>query len=156
MRSPLPFGLRRLHVSRAMVAVRVTVLNADRDILLALRELLIEERLEVTVATLSDLDYSPARVLEFLDRHDPHVVVYDIAPPYEKHLRLLESLQGPETRTGRLFVLTTTDLGHLSNYPKPPGIIEVLPKPFKLDALLRVIRRASDESAEARRQIDRT
>ena len=49
----------------------------------------------------------------FARQHEPGVIVYDIAPPYEENFRLFQHLRASEALRDRAIVLTTTNARHL-------------------------------------------
>ena len=81
----------------------------------------------------------------FIRQHDPRVIVYDIAPPYEASWRLFEHFQTLPVMAGRQFVITSPNAVQVakvaSKFKQP--IYEVVGKPLDLTQLVRAVKEAS-------------
>ena len=78
----------------------------------------------------------------FLRTHRPRVIVYDIAPPYERNWQLLQHLRGT-VLNGYQFVLTTTNPSRVEPFVKgDERVYEVVDKDGSLDEILRATREA--------------
>jgi DNA-binding NtrC family response regulator len=78
----------------------------------------------------------------FLTRHDPAVVIFDVAVPYEENWRYFQEARAlPEAR-GRRFITTTTNRAALEGFVGPNDAIEIIGKPFDLEQLIDTVRRA--------------
>jgi DNA-binding response OmpR family regulator len=83
-----------------------------------------------------------------LEAHAPVVVVYDVAPPYDRSWLYLEALRTSGLLKGVPIVLTTTNehrLRELVATSEP--VIEVFGKPFDLGELVAAVRRAAAAGA---------
>jgi CheY-like chemotaxis protein len=79
----------------------------------------------------------------FLRTHRPRVIVYDIAPPYERNWRLLQHLR-QTALAGYQFVLTTTNPARVEPFVKgDEQVYEVVDKDGDLDEILRATREAA-------------
>jgi CheY-like chemotaxis protein len=85
--------------------------------------------------------------LESLMRqHRPHVIVYDIAIPYESNWRLFEHMKASPACRGIRFVLTTTNATQLRNVAgSHQQVIEIVGKPYDLDQLVKAVSKAATE-----------
>jgi DNA-binding NtrC family response regulator len=81
----------------------------------------------------------------FFQQHDPKVVVYDIAIPYEENWRLFNGIRSSPGAAGRRFILTTTNKGALDELVGSTPALEIMGKPFDLGVLLDSVRRAFAE-----------
>ena len=79
----------------------------------------------------------------FLDREQPDVVVWDIALPYAENWRYFQEQADADVFAGRGVVLTTTNKQALDSMVGPTPTIEVVGKPFDIDALTNAVRQAS-------------
>jgi CheY-like chemotaxis protein len=78
----------------------------------------------------------------FLRTHQPDVIVYDIAPPYDRNWEFLQHLRTTILR-GYRFVLTTTNRAHVDSLVgRDEEIYEVVGKADDLDAIVRATKEA--------------
>jgi CheY-like chemotaxis protein len=79
----------------------------------------------------------------FLRTQRPKVIVYDIAPPYDRNWEMLQHLRQTVLRDYQ-FVLTTVNRTHVeSMVGKDERIYEVVGKPHDLDAIVRAVKEAT-------------
>ena len=87
----------------------VAILNTNDDLVNLLREALAEQGFNVVTGHIKDIKSGRLDFGEFLRAHDPRVIVYDIAVPYEDNWTLFQTLkQLPDVRS-REFVVTTVN-----------------------------------------------
>jgi CheY-like chemotaxis protein len=123
------------------------VLNTSPDMVDLLRSALEQAGIIVVSALSHQIRQGAIDIETFVRQHDPDVIVYDIAPPYEANWRLFQHLCGmPELRK-RKFVLTSTNTAHVEKLASTDErIYEVVGKPIDLDAIVRAVK----ESARSR------
>src|SRR5688572_16979728 len=78
----------------------------------------------------------------FMRQHQPKVVVYDIALPYEQNWRLFEHIRAAPACDGVSFVLTTTNVKHVRQLAGDLEVHEIVGKPYDLDEILGALRQA--------------
>ena len=80
----------------------------------------------------------------FLVHHDPDVVVYDIAPPYEANWHLFQPIRSLDTMKDRKVVLTSTNRKHVEQLAgRDETIYEIVGKPYDLGRLVRAVKEAA-------------
>lgn len=80
----------------------------------------------------------------FLRQHDPHVVVYDIAPPYDANWQLFQHICGMDVMRKRRIVITSTNARHVEQLAgKDERVYEVVGRPLDLDEIVRAVKEAS-------------
>ena len=78
----------------------------------------------------------------FIRQHQPQVVVYDIAPPYEHNWRFFEHLRETILK-GCVFVITSTNAARVEELTAhTPRIYEVIGKPLDRGAIVAAVREA--------------
>jgi DNA-binding response OmpR family regulator len=80
----------------------------------------------------------------FMREHQPAVVIYDVAPPYEQNWRLFQHFYGRPVCRDVPFVVTTTNA---SQVKKIAGgnqhLHEIVGKPYDLKELVRRVKKAA-------------
>lgn len=90
----------------------------------------------------SDIKRGATDFIEFITGHDPHVVIWDVSPPYDGNWRFFQLIRSSSVLDGRGVVLTTTHKGHLDALAgRDSGAIGIVGKPFDLSLLVEQIRR---------------
>jgi hypothetical protein len=80
----------------------------------------------------------------FLSLHDPLVVVYDIAPPYDANWRLFEHMCQIPAMRDRRKILTSTNPKHVEQLVgSDDTVYEVVGKPPDLDRIVRAVKEAA-------------
>jgi hypothetical protein len=79
-----------------------------------------------------------------VQEHNPRVIVYDIAAPYEPHWDFLQHVREQPYMEGRQFVLTTTNLARareILGIDEP--IYEIVGKPYDINEVVSAVKEAS-------------
>ena len=125
----------------------VAVFNTSEDTTDMLRVIL-EQAGFVVVSAFTNLLRDGKVDLESLMRqHRPHVIVYDIAIPYEQNWRLFEHIRASPACAGVRFVVTTTNATHVRNVAgNDQEVIEIVGKPYDLDQIVNAVSAADGQS----------
>jgi CheY-like chemotaxis protein len=119
------------------------IINTSPDIVDMLR-VAFETAGIVVVSTLTHIVRDGEIDLErFVQQHQPGVIVYDIAPPYEANCQLFEHIRRMPVMAGRQFVITSTNARQVERFiePKEP-IYEIVGKPYDIDQIVAATREA--------------
>jgi DNA-binding response OmpR family regulator len=82
----------------------------------------------------------------FLAQHDPDIVVYDIAPPYDANWNLFLHIRSLEAMKNRKIVLTSINPKHVEKLAgRDERIYEIVGKPFDLNRLVHAVKEALRE-----------
>jgi CheY-like chemotaxis protein len=119
------------------------VINTSPDIVDMLRVAL-EHAGIVVVSTLTHLVRDGELDLErFVQQHEPGVVIYDIAPPYEANFQLFEHVRRMPVMAGRQFVVTSTNSRQVEKFfASSTPVYEIVGKPFDIDQIVSATREA--------------
>ena len=121
----------------------VAVFNASDDTVDMLTEMFDQHGFHTVNGHVSAIKRGEIDFVKFLAEHDPQVLVWDISPPYDKNWVFFTLLRTSAALTGRGIVVTTTHKAHLDAMAGvDTGAIEILGKPYDLDAVLAAVQRA--------------
>ena len=122
----------------------VAVINTSIDTVELLRHVL--ERAGFTVVTAMVPDFRDGRLdLEaFLRQHDPAVIVWDIAIPYEAHWRFFQHIRKSKPCRRCQFVLTTPNAARVAKLAGPQQLVhEIVGKPYDLGEVVKAVKEAA-------------
>ncbi len=132
------------HVLSSRGETVVAVINTSPDVVDLLRETFRHAGLRTVSAFTYDIRDGRVDLDAFLAAHDPRVVVYDIALPYEENWELFRRLCTKPSMQRRSFVLTTTNAAQVQRLVgRETRVYEIVGKPFDLDRLSRAVKEAS-------------
>lgn len=121
----------------------VAIINSTPDVVDLLRVSLERAGLIVVTAFTHDIRDGIVDADAFISQHDPKVIVYDIAAPFEANWNLFQHLRQRPYMTGRFFVLTSTNRRHVEQLAGPDQhVYEVVGKPMDLDVIVQAVREA--------------
>jgi DNA-binding NarL/FixJ family response regulator len=118
----------------------VAVFNSNADTIEMLRVALQQAGLTVVAAFTQDLRDGTIDVRSFMEKHDPAVVIYDVAPPYDANWALFERLRVHPSMANRHFVLTSTDATAVHDLAHgTANVYQIAEKPFDLDVIVTAV-----------------
>jgi len=124
--------------------ITVAVLNSNDDIVEMLRFTLENAGFVVVSAHIDAIRRGESSLSDFVDEHEPQVILYDLIPPYDRSWRFLQHLRNAPNMQGRRFVITSTNAQkavELSGGAK--HVYEILGKPYDLDAIVKAVQGAA-------------
>ena len=80
----------------------VAIFNSNDDIVEMLRFALEQAGLIVVSGHVDAIRRGQQRLSDFIEEHNPSVILYDVVPPYDRSWRLLEHLRDTPSLRGRL------------------------------------------------------
>jgi CheY-like chemotaxis protein len=120
----------------------IGVLNTTPEVIELVEELLESEGYLVVTAIISDFRRGRANLVEWMNRHQPNILIYDLPPPYREQLNFLAIVHDMQVMQGRRFIYTTTNKEALEREEGGKlGAHEIVGKPYDLDALLKAVDR---------------
>jgi CheY-like chemotaxis protein len=122
----------------------VAIFNSSDDIIDMLRMLIEQAGFAAVAGHVDDIRSGSLDLKNFVEQHDPLVIVYDVAPPYDRAWQFLQHLRARPPLAGRQFVITTTHAGHVRELiGRDEKVYEIVGKPFDLDQIVQAVKEAS-------------
>jgi DNA-binding NarL/FixJ family response regulator len=91
-----------------------------------------------------DIKTGVSNFKSMLEEHDPRVIVYDLAPPYEQSWRFLEHLRTTTDFRGRQFVLTAVNVQAVRDILRHnEPVYEIIGKDADIMEVVRAVKEAS-------------
>jgi len=79
----------------------------------------------------------------FIRQHNPRVIVYDVAPPYDANWALFQHISRMDVMRGREYIVTSANSKHVETLSAGQPVYEIVGKPYDLDRLVHAVKEAS-------------
>jgi len=124
--------------------ITVAVLNSNDDVVEMLRFALENVGFVVVSAHIDAIRRGESSLSDFVDEHDPQVIIYDLVPPYDRSWRFLRHLRAAPNLQGRHFVITSTNAQKAIELSgEAQHVYEILGKPYDINAIVRAVQGAA-------------
>lgn len=123
----------------------VAIFNTNPEVLDLVREALQSSGYATVVAHIDDLKRGRIDMIQFVEEHQPDVVVYDVAPPYDTNWTFLRLMRNSKVMQQRAFVVTTTNKKALDELIGPSDVVELLCKPYDLEQIVQAVNAALEK-----------
>lgn len=122
---------------------RLAIINTSEDLIEVLTTFFEDEGYEVVSAIVRSFRTHERNFEEFIKAHDPQILLWDIALPYEENWGYFQKIKELPIMRGRHFVLTTTNEKRVREVAGvDEEITEIVGKPFDLYQLAGVVAHA--------------
>ena len=125
----------------------VAILNSNDDVLEMLRLIVEQQGLVAVSGHIDRIRRGEMSLPDFVEEHNPQVIIYDLVPPYDRSWRFLDHIRHSPKMLGRKFIITTTNAQRAREIiGDAEQVFEIVGKPFDLhqfaEAVLRAIGRS--------------
>jgi CheY-like chemotaxis protein len=125
-------------------SIVAAVFNTSPDIVDMMRRAFEPAGIVTVTALTHQIREGAVNVDTFLQQHNPAVVVYDIAPPYDANWKLFEHIRSMPTMRERPIVITSANARRVEELVgRDEKVYEVVGKPLDLDQIVRAVKEAS-------------
>lgn len=115
----------------------VAIINSSQDTIDVLKVALEKAGFSTASTHVADVKTGKVDVVEFVGKHAPDVIVYDVALPYEENWTFLRLLQSSDALKDINWVLTTTHKKRLQELVGECGeVYEIVGKPYDLQQVV--------------------
>ena len=122
----------------------VAILNSNDDLVELMRHLLEQAGFVTVTGHIDDVRRGELDLINFVEQHDPKVIVYDLVPPYDRSWAYLYHLRDSKPLRGRPFVLTSVNATRAKEIVGESEMVyEVVGKPLDLDRIVAAVKEAS-------------
>ena len=122
----------------------VAIFNSNDDVVEMLRFALERADLIVVSGHVDAIRRGQQRLSDFVEEHNPSVILYDVVPPYDRSWHFLEHLRDTPSMRGRRFVITSTNPARVREVAgEATHVLEIVGKPYDLEAIVRTVESAT-------------
>ncbi len=114
----------------------VAVFNSSADVVQLLRTALEVEGYTTATAHVTEIKQGQQDVVDFFERYDPQVVIYDVSLPYAENWTFFKLIRDTQAAQGRAFIVTTPNLRALQEEIGESAALELTGKPYDLQTIL--------------------
>ena len=121
----------------------VAIFNSNDDIVEMLRFALEHAGLIVVSGHVDAIRRGQQRLSDFVEEHNPSVILYDVMPPYDRSWRFLAHLRDTPSLRGRRFVITSTNPQRVREVAGEEHVLEIVGNPHDLEAIVTTVESAT-------------
>ena len=124
--------------------VTVAIVNTTPDAVDMLRHTFESAGFVVVSCFTHDIRDGQIDFASFITQHRPRVIVYDLAPPYEKNFRLFQHVRAMDVVQGVHFVITSVNPPNVRDlFGRDERIYEIVDREEDLMTLVQAVKQAS-------------
>jgi CheY-like chemotaxis protein len=130
----------------------VAIFDSTDEVIEVLARLLEEHGFQTVMGRIDEIQSGVLDLVAFLEEHDPHVILFNLPRPYERHLNFLRLLSTTDSLKRCGCVLMTTHEEALKvAFRRVDEQPSILGKPYVPTAVLQAVRMAFESSGLRRK-----
>ena len=120
----------------------VALINSSPDVVDMIRITMEHAGIVLVSAMTHEVRDGEVDIEAFVRQHDPQVILYDIAPPYEANWLLFQHISAMASLRDRHFIITTTNERQVQGMAGDQRLYEIVGKPYDLQRLADAVKEA--------------
>src|SRR5688572_7076588 len=122
----------------------VAILKSNDDLVEMMKTLIEKAGFTTVSGHVDEVRRGKLDLVNFVEQHDPRVIVYDLVPPYDRSWNYLHLLRDSEPLRGRPFVLTSVNPSRATEVVGQSEMVyEIVGKSVDLDRIVTAVKEAS-------------
>jgi len=117
----------------------IAIFNSNEDTIELLRFYLEQAGFNTVAAHVADIQRGEIDIIDFADKHNPDVIVYDVPPPYDRSWVVAKLLRNTEALKPRRFVYTTTNAELLKKFAPEIEAYQLVQKPYDFEQVVKAV-----------------
>jgi CheY-like chemotaxis protein len=117
----------------------IAIFNSNEDTIELLRFYLEQAGFNTVAAHVSDIQRGETDIVDFVKKHEPEVIVYDVPPPYDRSWIFAKLLRNTEALKPRKFVYTTTNSELLKKFVPEIHVFQLVQKPYDFEEIVKAV-----------------
>lgn len=117
----------------------VAILNGNLEVTEVLEESLQNEGFKTVSALVSAVSQGKEGVFNFMKKYNPAVIIYDVPPPYESNINLLNFVKVTSGLDSECIIITSTNSKALKKVEGIDPAVEIIEKPYDLNLLIKKV-----------------
>ena len=117
----------------------IAIFNSNEDTIELLRVYLEQAGFNTVAAHVADIQRGETNLIEFVAKHEPDLILYDIPPPYDRSWVVAQLLRHTDALKPRKFVYTTTNSELLKKFVPDLHAYQLVQKPYDFEQIVKAV-----------------
>lgn len=123
----------------------IAIINSTVDIVDIFTDCLEAEGFNCAGGLIPEFKRGHRDFVQFMTDHDPALIIWDLAPPYEQNVVFLRMVQNLKIMENRRWIFTTTNKEALKKFTSDIAAYEIIGKPMDIEVLIEAVKKVMAE-----------